>query len=358
MKRLFSSIWLRARLPLSLLYCRLFGLSRPLIVVLTTNVNCNWSCSYCYGDYPAQGAEKNLSTEELERVIDELVDLGCVYAVVHGGEALLRKDLGRLVAHMKARGLYVALVTNGELFPRRLEDLRAVDSLTVSLDGREENNDKNRGPGAFRHALNAVKLASAEGFKVRVSCTVTRHNKGDLAYLAGLAKELKFPVMFSVLFRTDFSKADDGLALSAAEIRAALAEIKELKRRGFPLFTSDRNLDYALSWPYERFNKLYMKRDQVPAGFRKLDCHYGRFKFHVEGDGRIMPCTPQASNGFSGLNAKDVGVRAALDHASKTNDCVACPFLTQNDWNLLMGADPRDLSRLAVEQFKELTRLF
>lgn len=357
-KTFLKTLYARVRLPLKLLYCRIFKLSRPLIVVLTTNMNCNWKCVYCYGDYPSYGTEKNLSTEEMLRMVDDLVTMGCVYAIVHGGESLLRKDIGYLIDYMKLKGLYVGFITNGQLFPRRIEELRNVDSLTISLDGRRENNDKNRGPGTYDMAMTAIKLALKEGFKLRVSATLTRHTMGDVEYLAALGKEMKFPVFFSLLYRTDLSAKDDPVSLSAEEIRSTLTTIMQLKRRGYPIFTSYQNLEYALRWPYERFNKLYLFEDQVPKDFKKLTCHYSKLKFHIEGDGTVTPCTIMSSNNFAGKNVRDVGVREAVGHVRDTNTCVACPHLSQNDWNLLMDLQPRHVAFLIKEQIKELTRWF
>ncbi len=357
-KTLLGTVWSRLRLPLHLLYCRALGLRRPLIVVLTTNMNCNWNCTYCYGDYPSHGTEKNLSTEEMLKAIDELVDLGCVYMIVHGGEALLRKDIGYLIDYMKTKGLYVGFITNGQLFPRRIDELRNVDSLTVSLDGRPENNDRNRGPGTHAMAMAAIRLALTEGFKLRVSATLTRHTMGDVTYMAELGRELKFPVFYSLLYRTDLSAEDDPLALSGDEIRQTLGVIADLKHRGYPIFTSYQNIEYARRWPYERFNKLFLHDHEVPADFRKVTCHYSRLKFHFEGDGTIVPCTVMASNHFKGKNVREVGVREAVEHVIETNTCVACPHLSQTDWNLLMGLQPRHVAFVVKEQVKELTRWF
>ena len=357
-KSKWSTVWLRLKLPLHILYCRLFGISRPLIVVLTVNMNCNWKCTYCYGDYPSHGTDQNLSTEEMLKVIDDLAEMGCVYAIVHGGEALLRKDIGYLIDYIKRKGIYVCFITNGQLFPKRIEELRNIDNLTISLDGRKENNDKNRGEGTYDMAMTAIKLAIQEGFPLRVSCTLSRYNMGDVEYMAKLAKEMKFPVYFSLLFRTDFSSHDDPLALSSREIKDTLNKIVELKNLGYPIFTSYQNLEYALRWPYERFNKLYLFNHEIPPDFKKLPCQYGNLKFHIEGDGRVMPCTIMSSNDFKGKNVRDVGLREAARHVHDTNTCVACPHLSQNDWNLLMDMQPRHILYLVKEQLKELTRWF
>lgn len=353
-----KSFFGRIRLPLVLAYCRIFNISRPAIVVLTVNNNCNWQCTYCYGDYPNKGTENNLSTEELIKVIDDLAAMGCVYMIVHGGEALLRKDIGYLVDYIKTKGIYVGFVTNGQLLPKRIDEIRNADSVTISLDGGKEVNDKNRGAGTYDFAINGIRLAIKEGFKVRVQCTLTRHNKDSIGEVAELAKRDGFPVSFSILFRTDFTSLDDDMSLSGDEIRQCLADIDKYKKLGYPLFTSDQNLKAALRWPYEKFNKLYLKRDEVPDDFKHLPCFYSKLKFHFEADGRFTPCTVLSSNDFDGKNVRDVGVEGSIKHVQKTNDCVACPHLTQNEWNLLMGMTPSMVTRNAWEQVKEITRWY
>lgn len=354
----WRTFWLRIKVLLTLAYCRTFRKSRPVIVVLTVNSNCNWNCVYCYGDYPTKGTEKNLSTEDLIKLIDDLAEMGCCYMLVHGGEALLRKDIGYIIDYIKTKGIYVCLVTNGQIFPKRIDELRNIDNLTISLDGRPENNDKNRGLGSYDYAIAAIRLALKERFKVRVSCTLTKHSKNDIPYMAELAKEVGFPVSFSILFRTDFTKSDDPLALTGDEIRQCLRTIKNLKHQGYPLFTSNANLDYALRWPYERFNKLFLSREQVPKDFKPLACYNSKLMFHAEGDGRMMPCTILSSNQFDGKDVRVVGTREAIRHVQDTNKCVACPHLSQNEWNLLMGMSPRVIAINAYEQLKELTRWY
>ena len=354
----WKTFLLRMKLPLVLAYCRLLNITRPAIVVLTVNNNCNWNCSYCYGEYPSKGTEDNLSTEELMTVIDDLAAAGCVYMIVHGGEALLRKDIGFLVDYIKTKGIYVGFVTNGQLFPKRIDDIRNIDSVTFSLDGREESNDKNRGVGTYDYTMTAIKLALKEGFKVRIQCTLTRHNKDEISHIAKLAKEVGFPVSFSILFRTSFTKPDDPLELSGDEIRKCLNTIRDLKKDGYPLFTSEINLTAASLWPYEKFNKLFLTKEEVPKDFKPVPCFYTKLKFHFEGDGRITPCTVLSSNQFGGKNVREVGVREAIRHVQEANKCVACPHLTQNEWNLLMGMSPRVVAINAWEQVKELTRWY
>lgn len=62
-------------------------------------------------------------------------------AVLHGvGEPLLNRDLPRMVAHLKSRGVYVLFNTNATLLTedwgRRLIEA-GLDELRVSVDGAD-----------------------------------------------------------------------------------------------------------------------------------------------------------------------------------------------------------------------------
>ena len=65
-----------------------------------------------------------------------------------------------------------------------------------------------------------------------------------------------------------------------------------------------------------------------------------------------------SSNQFNGKDVREVGTREAIRHVHDTNKCVACPHLSQNEWNLLMGMSPRIIAINAYEQLRELTRWY
>ncbi len=146
---------------------------------------CNLTCPHCYSSAGAR-AEGELSADEVERlVVDELVALGGPMFVIAGGEALLRKDIGRIVATAHARGLRWSVHTHGGLIERRRELFAAHPPAlaAVSLDGPRELHDRFRGrEGSFDAALAAVGILKAAGCgKVVLGTTVTRLNADRLS---------------------------------------------------------------------------------------------------------------------------------------------------------------------------------
>ena len=127
-------------------------LKRPLgDVRLSVTDRCNFRCSYCmpaevFGpDFAFLPRAELLTFEELALVARELVTLGARTLRITGGEPLVRRDLERLVALLRAldasealggQPLDIALTTNGSLLAKLAEPLRAagLNRVTVSLD--------------------------------------------------------------------------------------------------------------------------------------------------------------------------------------------------------------------------------
>ena len=140
-----KTLWARARYFLALLKVKVLRKTAPVICVIVVNNRCNFQCKYCFGNYcfREKGPYPDYTTAELKHLLDELYTLGTRYVNIHGGETLLRKDIGEIVDYIKAKGMYCCLITNGSLLKQKIDEIRNVDNLTISLDGRKKNNDKN-----------------------------------------------------------------------------------------------------------------------------------------------------------------------------------------------------------------------
>lgn len=331
--RHYKRITSRLRLPLKVLQCRLTGVYKPLVVLFYVTDRCNLRCKYCVGNWSARKIV-DLTTQEIMRIIRECQALGTCHFTIHGGEILLRPDIGEIVNYLKESGLFVNLVTNGILLPERIEEIMKIDSLCISLDGREENNDFNRGEGSYRAAMKAIKIAKERNMSLAVHATLTNRNIGDIEYLCRQAKRFGYYQQFSLLLKP-LTPSQQELGLSDQESREALSEIIRLKKRGYPVFTSYRTLRNALEWPYS-FHRARLDRNEIGRKSKLIRCFYGKLKIAIDADGFAYPCS-SLNDTFKGLNVREVGVKRAYEHVLKSNTCEACFYLTQNDWSLLLG---------------------
>ena len=91
---------------------------------MTTN-QCNLKCVHCYQD-AKERQERELSTQEAMKMIDEIAKAGFKIMIFSGGEPLLRPDIFDLVAHAASRGLRPVFGSNGTLITdevaRRLKE--------------------------------------------------------------------------------------------------------------------------------------------------------------------------------------------------------------------------------------------
>jgi len=227
--------WKRMRMLTRFLLFKLKVNKNPIFAVLTVTSRCDFRCKYCFSDYYKK-TEKDLSTEKLLQTIDELAQYGIIYLNVHGGEALLRKDIGEILERAKKKHMFVNLITNGTLLKRCWDKVKIIDSFCVSLDGREPSNDLNRGAGTFKIASEAIDFILSKGHTVRIGMTITKYTMDDLEWIAEWAKERNIFIQPFLLF--DQENLPRELWMTKGENKRALRKLIELKKKGYPIFTA------------------------------------------------------------------------------------------------------------------------
>ena len=156
---------------------------------------CDSSCVHCASALkPAFPDEVN--TSEAMRIVDQAYDFGASFFGVTGGEALLRKDLFKILAYARKIGLSTSIITDG-----RLLDANAFENITknevrvsISIDGSETTNDLIRGKEAYSCAVSAIERLSREGLLnclvytfANFSESITNVNAGDFTHVLDLA---------------------------------------------------------------------------------------------------------------------------------------------------------------------------
>lgn len=93
----------------------------PFCGSIELTASCNLSCRHCYMTPYRRVPE--LSTEEVLRILDMLVEAGCLSLLITGGEPLLRPDFHEIWRAAKERGFVLTLYTNGILVDDAVVDL-------------------------------------------------------------------------------------------------------------------------------------------------------------------------------------------------------------------------------------------
>ncbi|MFH0753225.1 MAG: radical SAM protein [Candidatus Omnitrophota bacterium] len=322
------------RFAASLLYARLFNQRIPLFVTLCVTNRCNLRCVYCYADCGSQ-ERKEFTTREICDIVDHLCSLGMRYISLNGGEALLREDIDQVVDHINQKGILCQITTNGLLVEKKIEVLRKVDAITMSLDGGRIENDRNRGAGVYDHVMKAMKVLRANKMRFQTSMVLTKNNVDSVKEALQLAQQLDFQVLFSPLRVED--SPDKELGLDDARLKETVRQIIGYKDAGFPVFFSRDVYQQFLDWPFS-YNRLNVFK--ATDGFFEGDvCYLKQLSCHIESDGSVYPCIVLAKK-VKVSSFLDVGIKQCFDQQQKLS-CQACWNFCCNDWNHVLSLRPR-----------------
>ena len=152
---------------------KLLGRTRyPLVLMLEPLFRCNLACAGCGKiDYPDAVLNRRLSVREC---LDAAAECGAPVVSIPGGEPLLHKEIGEIVAGLVAQRRYVYLCTNALLLEKKLDLFTPSSylSFSVHLDGLREHHDRSVcQDGVFDRAVAGIRAALARGF--RVNCAAT-----------------------------------------------------------------------------------------------------------------------------------------------------------------------------------------
>ncbi len=167
------------------------GLDAPICLTWELTYACNLQCVHCLSS-SGQRDDRELSTAEAKRVLDQLRELQVFYINIGGGEPMVRRDFFELVEYSVASGIGVKFSTNGAFIDeekaRRLAAMDYLD-IQISLDGIDAaTNDAVRGVGSYEMARRAMdNLAAANFGPFKISVVVTRHNVSQLDEFKALA---------------------------------------------------------------------------------------------------------------------------------------------------------------------------
>ena len=154
------------------------------VVVWNCTGRCNLRCIHCYASDLNCDGDGQMDTSQATRFIDDLAEFKVPVILFSGGEPLLRKDLFELAGFASARGIRMALSTNGTLIDDKTAD--AIQKIGfaevgISLDGLEITNDHFRGKeGAYREALRGIRNCVARDIRVSLRLTITTHNHAEI----------------------------------------------------------------------------------------------------------------------------------------------------------------------------------
>ena len=301
---------------------RLIGRKSPFQVTFSLTNRCNFHCVYC--DIPIQRRDE-MSTSELCAAIDELRDAGMGRASLIGGEPLLRKDAGEIIAHFARRSVHTAMNTNGWFIEERIDEVRSLDLVCITLDGPPEVHDAQRKKGSYERAVEAIEILRAAGVAVVTMTVLTPEGINTIDHVLDVARRTGVRAFFQLEHhaRCDVDKPI-AIRLSRTSIEDIAREILARKREGQPVGNSVELLE--------------RHRD----GRRILGdcetCYAGRYYAYILSDGTIAPCLLTQWQQTVGNGRTQGFVRAF--HALREPRGPGCSCVPTHEVNRVLSFDP------------------
>jgi len=247
----------------------------PLVGGIELTFRCNLKCAHCYVVYDPK--KKEMTYPEICHILDEIIDAGCLWLLITGGEPFIRDDFLDIYTYAKKKGLLITLFTNGTLITPQIADhLREWQpfSVEISLYGiTKETYESITGvPGSFKRCIEGINLLLERKIPFKLKTLVTILNRHEMweikKYAKGLGTEFRFDPIINP--RLDGSKKPCQFRLSPEEvIQIDLAD--EDRHKGWLRFFADRVM--------------------VPIKSEYLHlCGAGSISFHLDPYGRLQLC--------------------------------------------------------------------
>ena len=159
------------------------GIDVPPFLICSIATTCNLHCKGCYARANGIAADSDeeqkaaLSPEQWKSIFEEAASLGVNFALLAGGEPMMRRDILERVAEVK--DMVFPIFTNGTLIgPTYIEFLKQYLNMfpVISIEGMEHSTDERRGKGMYKRAMLSVEMLHKEELFFGTSITVTTEN--------------------------------------------------------------------------------------------------------------------------------------------------------------------------------------
>lgn len=167
----------------------------PYSAQIELTLRCMGNCRFCsIPSIPKSLKNPEMTTEQIKKIINQIVDLGIVALSFTGGEPTIRNDLPELIYHAGVHhNLTTGLATNGFYLPKLLENnsISGLDYILLSLDFPDaELHDNMRGIEVYKKVIRSINLANSQDINVIISTNVMKKNLELLPKICELAEDL------------------------------------------------------------------------------------------------------------------------------------------------------------------------
>ena len=247
----------------------MLSIRRPLMVNLIPMRRCNLSCAYC-NEYDK--VSEPVPLDLMRQRIDKLASFGTAIIIISGGEPLMHPQLDQMIAHIRKRGIFAGLLSNGYLLTeKRIKRLNAagLEAFQISIDNVNPDEVSKKSLKVLDQKL--VLLARFAEFGVNINSVI--------------GSGIKHPEDALVVAR----RGDElGFTTSVALIHDGNGRLKPLGEREMQIYRTVKSIGTKNYGLFNRFEK-----NLVQGKPNEWRCRAGARYFYVDEDGLVHYCSQQ-----------------------------------------------------------------
>ena len=267
-------------------------LGLPIAGNFELTARCNFNCPMCYvhlseEQVRRQGGE--LTAQQWLQIARDARDSGMIFALLTGGEPLVRRDFFEIYDGMKKLGILLSVNSNGSLLRGEILERFLADPpsrFNISLyGGSNATYEKMCGRPVYTQVKENIRALRRSGVDVSLNLSITPYNMHDIEQIYRDAVELDVNVKASSYMypsiRVNGEQYGCGNRLSAEEAAAA-----------------------GVAWDAIRFSEEEFRQraenmvklvSDTPDGCpmeegEGVRCRAGSTSFWMTWDGRMLPC--------------------------------------------------------------------
>ena len=267
-------------------------LGMPVAGNFELTARCNFNCPMCYvhlsnEQVAARGGE--LTADQWLRIAEDAKNKGMIFALLTGGEPLVRKDFFEIYDGMREMGLMISINSNGSMLQGKVLE-RFLETppfrFNISLYGGCNETYKNMcGLPVYDQVKANIRALRQAGVDVNLNLSITPHNRNDLPQIYADAVELDVSIKGSSYMyppiRVNGEEYGVGNRLSAEESAIYSVEWDKLRFTPEQFELRARNMADLVS----------IEQDGCPVEDGEgVTCRAGSTSFWVTWDGKMTPC--------------------------------------------------------------------
>lgn len=197
-------------------------------VRISLTEKCNLRCIYCMPEGYTPSGEKEITREEVNKIVSALATIGIKKVRFTGGEPLVRNDIIDIINDTKkVSGIKdIAITTNGVLLESKIVKLKeaGLTRINISLDSLKSETFKTITGGNLEGILKSIQKAIELGIFVKLNMLpIKEYNDNEIVDFINLTKDMPIDVRFIELM--PMGKARDFKGIESDDIKEIIENL-------------------------------------------------------------------------------------------------------------------------------------